>query len=73
MISLAVTKAMMIYISVALAACIVKLLGLPRDGVICLKRCVACHIGQHESVKITALQKIALGLRKHISHPCRLR
>jgi hypothetical protein len=34
MISLAVTKAMMIYLSVVLAACIVQLLGPPKDDVI---------------------------------------
>ena len=34
MISLAVTKTMMIYLSVALAACIVQLLGLPKDDLI---------------------------------------
>lgn len=62
MISLAVTKAMMICLSVALAACIVQLLGLPMDGLIWLNRCVACHIEQHVSAKITALQKVALGL-----------
>lgn len=43
------TKAMMICLSVALAACIVKLLGLPRDVLIWLNRCVACHMGQHDS------------------------
>ncbi len=69
MISLAVTKAMMIYLSVALAACVVNLLGLTRDGLIWLYRCVACHIEQHDSGKITALQKIALGVWEHISHP----
>ena len=62
MISLADLKAMMIILFVALAACIVKLLGLPRDGLIWLNRCVSCHIGQHASGKITALQKIALSL-----------
>lgn len=50
------------FLFVALAACIVKLLGLPRDGLIWLNRCVSCHIGQHASGKITALQKIALSL-----------
>ncbi len=34
MISLAVTKAMMIYLSVVLAAFIVQLLGPPKDDVI---------------------------------------
>ncbi len=53
---------MTIYLSVALAACIVKLLGLPRDGLIWLNRCAACHTGQPESGKITALQQIAPGL-----------
>ncbi len=62
MISLAVTKAMMIYLSVVLAACIVQLLGPPKDDVIQLNRCVACHIEQRNYGKITALQKIALDL-----------